>query len=73
MTAEYTEEELQALPQTTTVFAQPGLNIDEHVWLQEGYRIIEQCHNNQAIPIPSGTMLMKKEGRYTLVDEITRK
>lgn len=66
---DYTEDELQALPQTTTVLNPPRLVIDEHEWLQQGYVIIDQCCDGQAIAIPSGKMLVKTDGRYDLVDE----
>lgn len=66
---DWTDEELQTLPQTTTVMNPPRLVIDEHEWLQQGYTIIDQCCDGQAIAIPSGTMLIKKDGRYDLVSE----
>lgn len=66
------ELDIDNLPQTETVFDQPKLAIDDHTWLQQGGYIIEQCHNGLGIPIPSGSMLVKEEGRYKLVDEITR-
>jgi hypothetical protein len=65
----YTEEELQALPQTSTVLDTPKLEVDKHQWLQQGYVIIDQCCDGQAIAIPSGKVLVKKDGRYDLVDE----
>lgn len=69
MTDDYTEAELEQLPQLETVFDQPKLEIDKHQWLQQGYYIIDQCCSGMAIAIPSGQMLIKKDGRYDLVDE----
>lgn len=57
------------LPQLETVFDQPRLVIDEHEWIQQGYHIIEQCHDHKGIPIPVGKLLIKHDGRYELVDE----
>lgn len=65
-------------PQTTTVFTQPQLVINDHDWIQRGYMIEHNCHTmmphceNVGIPIPSGTLLIKDEQGYRLVDEITR-
>lgn len=67
---DYSDDELQALPQTSTVLDVPNLVIDDHIWIQQGYHIIEQCHDHRGIPIPNGKMLIKKaDGRYDLVDE----
>ena len=72
MAEQYTDDELATLPQTETVFDRPELQIDDHVWLQQGTFIVEQCHDGLGLPIPAGAMLVKKDGRYALVDEITR-
>jgi hypothetical protein len=69
---DYSDEELEALPQTTTVFDVPQLKIDDHIWVQQGNHIIEQCHDHRGIPIPAGTMLVKGLEGYKLVDEVTR-
>lgn len=76
---EYTPEELASLPQTTAVFDQPKLVIDEHEWVQRGYMIEDNCRPKRAnclaigAPIPTGKLLIKEKGRYKLVSEITRK
>ena len=71
----YTEEEIAALPQTPQVFEPVELVINHHDWQQEGYMITDVCSpsrpdcQNVGIPIPSGKLLIKKEGKYDLVDE----
>lgn len=71
----YTEEELATLPQTTQVFDRPPLEFDNHQWQQEGYFISDICNpkgvNCQVagIPIGNGKMLVKEDGRYSIVDE----
>jgi hypothetical protein len=77
---EWSDEEIQALPQTTQVFDAPKLQTNEHDWVQEGYMIHDACRIpkptcvNAGIPIPSGSLLIKtKTGGYDLVDEVTRK
>lgn len=67
----YTPEELEVLPQTTTVFDQPLLDFDKHTWVQQGYMIYDKCGTcmEQGIPIPSGKTLIKTGGHYDLVDE----
>lgn len=75
MTNSYSEEELSTLPQTSTVFDRPSLHFDSHSWTQQGYMVTDTCNprtpNCEAvgIPIPSGKLLIKKDGRYDLVDE----
>lgn len=75
MTNGYTNEELESLPQTSTVFNRPALHFDSHEWVQQGYMIQDNCRprtpNCEAvgIPIPSGKLLIKIDGRYELVDE----
>jgi hypothetical protein len=68
-----TDTALDDLPQLETIFDQPKLNIDEHVWKQNNYFIVEQCHEQRGIPIPNGSMLVNNNGHYSLVNEITRK
>lgn len=73
--AEYTEEELANLPQTTQIFDPPKLKFKQHEWRQEGYMISDNCSParpdcmNVGIPIPNGKMLVKRDGRYDLVPE----
>jgi len=72
---DYTPEELEALPQTETIFNQPALEFDNHVWVQVGYTIEDHCPTgcvSQGIPIKSGTMLIKDKetGKYSIVDEV---
>jgi hypothetical protein len=75
MTNSFTEEELAALPSTSTVFNQPSLDVDSHDWVQQGYMITDTCSPKTSacqpvgIPIPSGKLLIKKDGRYDLIDE----
>lgn len=76
----YTEEEINQLPQTDTVFDVPALVMNEHNWRQEGYMIHDVCDpstgacQSMGIPIQSGKMLVKdKKKGYELVDEVTRK
>lgn len=75
MTNSYTEEELDTLPQTQMVFDRPTLEFDKHDWLQQGYIVTDNCKPHTSaceavgIPIPSGKLLIKKDGRYDLVDE----
>lgn len=75
---DYTEEEIQTLPQTETVFDRPALVIDQHDWRQEGYYITDVCDPSRpdcqhvGIPIKSGQLLIKRNGGYALVDEQTR-
>lgn len=57
------------LPQIEAVFDQPKLEIDKHEWIQQNYVIIDQCCSHQAIAIPDGKLLVKKDGRYDLIDE----
>lgn len=76
---QYTEEELNALPQTSAVFDKPKLVVNEHEWVQRGYMIEDVCNPSKAtcehvgIPIPFGRLLIKTKGGYDLVDEVTRK
>lgn len=78
MTEQYTAEELAALPQTTTVFDVPQLDISAHDWLQQGYHIVDNCNPTRpdchqgGIPIPTGKTLVKRGGAYDLVDEGSR-
>jgi hypothetical protein len=69
----YTDEELAHLPQTETVFDQPALDINAHQWIQRGYIAEDQCCGHPPITLPNGTMLIKEEGGYKIVDELTRK
>lgn len=75
MTDTYTEAELETLPQTETIFDQPALDFNSHTWVQQGYTIVDTCgtHPSQGIAIPSGMLLTRKDGVYSLVDELTRK
>lgn len=72
---DYTPEELAVMPQTTTVFNRPALQFDSHEWQQQGYMVQDVCSPSTAdchtvgIPIPSGKMLIKKDGGYDLVNE----
>ncbi len=75
-TTDYTPDELAQLPQTDMVFDQPALDFDAHVWQQSGYTLEDRCGGgclSQGIPIKSGTMLIKENGKYKLVDEMTRR
>ena len=72
MTDTWTQEEIDALPQTETVFDQPNLEFDKHEWVQQGYTAIDQCCGHPPVSLPFGSLLIKKEGRYQLVDEVTR-
>jgi hypothetical protein len=58
-------------PRTEQVFNAPKLDFDNHQWIQMGYEIIDNCPNcpKQGIAIPSGKMLVKKDGRYDIIDE----
>lgn len=75
MTGSYSEEELSTLPQTSTVFNRPSLEFDSHEWIQQGYMLTDNCQPSTAsceavgIPIPSGKLLIKKDGRYDIIDE----
>ena len=72
---EYTEEQVANLPQTDKVFDRPAIEFDNHEWRQEGYMITDVCSPSRAdcqnvgIPIPTGKMLVKTNGRYDIVDE----
>lgn len=74
----WTPEELAALPQTEKVFDAPKLHINQHEWLQRGYMIEDNCKTPKAdcvtagIPIPTGSLLIKTEKGYDLVNEVTR-
>lgn len=73
--ATWTEEEIARLPQTQQVFDRPQMRFDQHTWQQEGYYLTDICNphtadcHNVGIPIPTGKLLIKKNGRYDLVDE----
>ena len=75
MSEGYSEDEIENLPQTDTVFDRPKLEFDHHEWVQEGYMVRDVCNpggiscENVGIPIPSGKLLVKTDGRYDLVDE----
>lgn len=75
MSQQYTEEELDALPKTTQVFDRPDMIFDHHEWRQEGYMITDVCSPSRpdchhvGIPIPTGKMLVKVNGRHELVME----
>lgn len=73
MSEEWTEEELAQLPSTTAVFEPQKLNINDHVWIQQGYDLIDQCCGHPPLHIPSGKLLVKDKGGYHIVDEVTRK
>jgi len=62
---------VESWPQTTQVFDAPKVNFDSHSWRQEGYMIYDTCSGcvSQAIPIPSGKMLIMEGGKYQIVDE----
>jgi len=72
----YSEDELAALPQTDKVFDRPAMDFQSHDWMQQNYMITDNCQphradcHNVGIPIPSGKTLIKKDGRYDLVDEL---
>jgi hypothetical protein len=70
----YTDTELEALPQTDTVFDQPAMDFNAHKWIQNGYTLEDRCgtHPSMGVTIPIGKMLVTEEGRYKLVDELTR-
>lgn len=63
------------LPQTSTVFDRPALEFDSHDWQQQGYTLHDMCSPRTAacqeigVPIPSGKLLVRKDGKYDLVDE----
>ena len=71
----YTEEELATLPQTENVFDKPAVVFDDHTWVQMGYMLHDHCTprtaacQEQGIPIPSGKVLVRRNRRYTLIDE----
>lgn len=73
--SDYTEEEVAAMPQTTTVFDRPALEFDRHDWVQQGYMLTDNCSPKSTacepvgIPIPSGKLLVRKDGHYDLIDE----
>jgi hypothetical protein len=75
MTNSFSEEELNSLPQTATIFDKPALQFDTHTWQQEGYMLRDVCNPANSscepvgIPIPSGKLLIRKDGSYDLVDE----
>lgn len=58
-------------PQTDQVFEPKAVDFQAHQWIQQNYQIIDNCPNcpRQAIAIPSGTMLVKEGGKYTIVRE----
>lgn len=74
--ADWTKDELEALPQTDTIFNVPALVVDQHSWVQEGYMIHDRCQPSTptcvhaGIPIPSGKLLIKKGDSYDLIDEV---
>lgn len=72
--ASYDPAELGELPSTTMVFDKPQINLDDHQLRQEGYMVVDECpsHPVTSFGIPSGKMLIRKEGRYSLVDELTK-
>lgn len=71
----YTPEQLENLPQTTKIFDRPEMTFDDHDWQQQGYMITDICSpkradcHNVGIPIPSGKMLVKRNGKYDIVPE----
>ena len=75
---DWSDDELQHLPQTTAVFDQPPLVIDNHKWIQQGYLITDNCQPkrpdcpNAGIPIPPGKTLVEKGGKHDLVPEGSR-
>ena len=72
---ESSKDEVTTLPQTTTVFNQPPLVMDDHDWIQQGYYLSDNCNPqrpdclNTGIPIPPGKTLVKQGGKYDLVPE----
>lgn len=66
--------DIQTWPQTTAVFNAPRLDFNKHEWIQQGYEVIDNCRSGMCvkvgIPIPFGKMLVKKGGRYELVNEM---
>ena len=63
-------------PQSTAVMTPAPSNLDGHEWIQRGYTIEDVCKNcpigNVGINIASGQLLIKENGHYKLVDEVTR-
>lgn len=59
-------------PSTETIFEPKKTTFDSHDWVQQGYFIIDNCANcpRQAVPIPSGKMLVKEGGKYAIVNEV---
>lgn len=66
------------LPQTQTVFDRPALEFDAHEWQQQGYTLHDVCSprttacQEVGLSIPSGKLLVKKDGHYDLIDEVRR-
>jgi hypothetical protein len=77
MTETWTEQEVAALPQIEAVFDQPALEFDTHEWQQQGYHLIDVCNPSSpvchpgGIQIPYGKLLVKKGGKYELVNELS--
>lgn len=71
VSSDYTNEELEALPSTDMVFDAPDINLNEHILIQDGYRVVDICssHPTVSFNIPSGKLLIKDKGGYTLIDE----
>lgn len=59
-------------PQTSQVFDAPTLDFSGHQWIQRGYELIDSCPAcpKQGIPIPAGKMLIREDGKYSIVDEL---
>jgi hypothetical protein len=78
MPDEYTEDELNALPQTQTVFDAPELTFNDHHWQQQGYFISDVCSPSRpdcppvGIAIPVGKLLIKTKGGYDIIDEVRK-
>lgn len=70
--ASFSADEIENMPQTTTVFNQEALDFHKHTWVQEGYELIDTCAHcpRYGIPIPFGKMLVKGENGYELIDEL---
>lgn len=70
---EEVEEKMTAM--TEAVMEASPIRFNEHEWQQMGYMIYDHCQPRGAfcqevgIPIPSQTVLIKKEGGYTLRPE----
>jgi hypothetical protein len=64
-------------PMTEAVMEASPMAFNEHEWIQMGYSIYDHCQprgafcQEQAVPIPSQTVLIKKGDGYSLRPEYT--